>query len=90
MNKRLKAHRRKTRVKCSSSVPRREFLKATGLLAGFQLLGPGAPAVSPAQGKPGEMEVGEAEGPLSPRGTRRILYVSDPSSIAITLLPDPA
>ena len=35
------------------------------------------------------MDVEEAEVPIAPRGTRRIHFVSDPSSIAVGLLPDP-
>ncbi len=45
--------------------------------------------MNPSQDRPGEMAVGQAEVPIAPRGTRRIHFVSDPSSIAVGLLPDP-
>ena len=35
------------------------------------------------------MEFEQAESPISPRGTRRVLYVSDPSTIALFMLPAP-
>ena len=35
------------------------------------------------------MDIEQAESPISPRGTRRVLYVSDPSTIAMLMLPDP-
>ena len=35
------------------------------------------------------MEIQEPQVPMAPRGSRRLLYVSDPSSIAGGVLPDP-
>ena len=44
---------------------------------------------SPAENAPAESRVGAAADPIAPRGTRRIHFVSDPSSIATNVLPDP-
>lgn len=49
----------------------------------------GRSSVNPSQDRPGAVAVGEAEVPIAPRGTQRIHFVSDPSSIAVGLLPDP-
>ena len=35
------------------------------------------------------MKVAETKVPIAPRGTRRIIYCSDPSSIVVNLLPNP-
>ena len=35
------------------------------------------------------MRVGQPRVPIAPRGTRRIVYCSDPSSILYNLLPNP-
>src|SRR5262245_33530583 len=77
----LSSGRRATRSKgerlsMSGKMSRRAFVAAAG---GAVAAGPGLIRAGAAQ----------ALGTLKPRGKRRIVYVSDPSSIAISYLPDP-
>ena len=65
----------------SSQLSRRRFLEAAVATAAWS--GRGISASGPGNVPPVKL------GSLSPRGSRRILYVSDPSSIARRHLPDP-
>ena len=45
---------------------------------------------NPKEDEPAAKQVGDADTATTPRGTRRIHFVSDPSSITANVLPDPA
>ena len=68
---------------------RRDFLKVTTTLAGGSLVLGTGPLSHPSHGRAGETDGGEPRAPIAPRGTRRIMYCSDPSSVAKHILPDP-
>ena len=44
----------------------------------------------PTEDEPAALQAGDADRATAPRGTRRIHFVSDPSSITANVLPDPA
>lgn len=67
---------------------RRDFLKTAAALTGAVMLEAGRPA-SPFQARAAGKEAEEAKVSIAPRGTRRIMYCSDPSTMARRLLPDP-